>query len=195
MARGDVARELLYDPAMWLANALTLSRIPLAGVFWLVYDRPAEALAVLAGAAASDALDGSLARRARARAAAKGERASSSGEWLDPLADKVFVLAAIAAIVAHAPRTLPLVALACTRELALVPLAAAYRFAARHPIAHAYRADRIGKATTIAQFVTLAGLVARARWAPAAAFLAGALGLAAVGHYVARTVATRRAAA
>jgi phosphatidylglycerophosphate synthase len=142
---------------------------------------------VLAGAAASDALDGSLARRARARAAAKGLRASTSGEWLDPLADKVFVLAAIAAIVAHAPRTLPLVALACTRELALVPLAAVYRLAARDPIAHVYRADRIGKATTIAQFVTLAGLVVHARWAPVTAVLAGALGLAAVAHYVRRT--------
>ena len=178
---------------MWLANALTLSRIPLAGVFWLVYGHPAEALAVLAGAAVSDALDGGIARRAKARAQARGIAASTLGEWLDPLADKVFVLSALAAIVAHDPRALPLVALACTRELALVPLAAGYRLAAHHRAPHAYRADRIGKATTIAQFVTVAGLVAHARWVPAVAVISGALGLAAVGHYIARTLTSGEA--
>jgi len=82
---------------MWLANALTLSRIPLAGLFWLTYGDRAWSFAILAVAAITDALDGTFARRARARTPC----ASTAGEWLDPLADKIFVIVVLAAAVCH----------------------------------------------------------------------------------------------
>jgi cardiolipin synthase len=172
---------------MWLANALTMVRIPLAGVFWLVYGDPVETVAVLAVAGLTDALDGSVARRAKARAEARGLRVSTTGEWLDPLADKVFVLVALAAVVFHEGTPWQLVLLVCTRELVLVPLAVGYRLVARRRIPHAYRADRLGKLTTVAQFVTVAGFVAHARWVPALALVTGALGLTAAVHYAVRT--------
>jgi phosphatidylglycerophosphate synthase len=170
---------------MWLANALTLARIPLAGVFWLTYGRVEWSIAVIALAALTDALDGRIARRARARI---GPRASRAGEWLDPVADKVFVFVVLATIVSHgaAPWTLAMLVLA--RELVIVPLGIAYRVAlvARPHVEHAFQADALGKVTTALQMFAVAAIAANSSLAFPLAGGACIVGLAAAAHYVVR---------
>jgi phosphatidylglycerophosphate synthase len=177
-----VARELLLEvPRMWLANALTLARIPLAALFWLTYGDRRWSLAIIVAAGLTDAVDGTVARRARSR----NPDASSAGEWLDPLADKVFVLCVLAAAVVHGTTTWPLVLLVCARELVLIPLIVAYRMTRPRP-AHVYQADRLGKATTIVQLGAVTAIVADLTVAPVLAVVACGLGLAAAAHYIAR---------
>jgi cardiolipin synthase len=174
---------------MWLANALTLARIPLAGAFWATYGDRTWSLAILGLAGVSDALDGTLARRARARRPS----ASTAGEWLDPLADKIFVVAVLGAAAHHGTTAWSTVAMVCTRELVLVPLALAHRMFGRR-VPHAYQADRLGKATTIAQLAAAAAIVTRLPIASALAIVAGGLGLTAAAHYVARSLHRARLA-
>src|SRR5689334_15722067 len=103
-----MARGLLAIRTMWLAHALTLSRIPLAVAFWLTYGDWRWSLALVVLAALTDAADGHVARRARRMS---GDNGPSPGEWLDPLADKLFIILVLAAIQVHDPVPWPLLAL------------------------------------------------------------------------------------
>ena len=179
---------------MWLANTLTVSRIPLAAAFWLTYGHRGWSVAIIVAAAVTDALDGTVARRARLRdphASTPGvgvnppPSISGAGEWLDPLADKIFVFAVVAAIALYEPTRWYVVAATCAREVIVVPMAIVFRIVRPHA-AHAYKADPIGKATTIAQLATMVGLVARVPGVELLAYATGALGIAAVVHYIAR---------
>ena len=173
---------------MWLANALTLARIPLAGLFWLTYGDVAWSLAIVGVAALTDALDGAVARRARAEG---GGATSTAGEWLDPLADKVFVFGVLAATAVRGTTPWAIVALVCARELVVVPLAIGYRLT-RPRVPHAFQADRLGKVATIAQLAAVLAILLEPRAAPALALLAAVLGLAAAAHYVARSAKSSR---
>lgn len=73
-------------------NLLTAARFPLA-VGFLAADSTGVRLALLGMASASDLLDGWLARRLGST--------SRSGALLDPVADKVFMLAAFTAFLVH----------------------------------------------------------------------------------------------
>ena len=180
---------------MWLANALTAARIPFAIGFWITYGTPAWSAVWVAAAAVSDALDGRVARWARARAGVS-ESAASIGAVLDPAADKLFVVIALAAIVAHDRDSLPLIACVAARELVMIPLVVGYW------IAHCLgamrtielRAHMIGKAATVVQFVALAAIatpeLTAARWPLAIA--GGVLGLAAVVEQATRIRTARR---
>ena len=77
-------------PLLTLPNAITLARLPLA-VLFLFADSTAERLVILGVAAASDFIDGWVARHSG--------RTTRSGALLDPIADKTFVLAALTAFV------------------------------------------------------------------------------------------------
>lgn len=93
------------------ANALTAARLLLAPVvIVLIVDRGAawSTLAVWIAVAASDALDGWVARR---------QGKTSSGAFLDPLADKVLVLGALIALVAQGSFWWVPVALIAVREV------------------------------------------------------------------------------
>jgi cardiolipin synthase len=68
------------------ANLVSVSRLPLAVVFAL-FPEVGIRLAVLAAAAGTDLLDGWLARRLGP---------SRLGAWMDPVADKIFMLTAFA---------------------------------------------------------------------------------------------------
>jgi cardiolipin synthase len=175
---------------MWLANGLTLARIPLAALFWATYGNLPWSIAIVAAAALSDAFDGRVARWARAHAT---RPTSTAGEWLDPLADKLFVGAALAAAIVHGDLAWQLALVVIARELVLAPLALIYRIARPH-VAHAYQADALGKATTIAQIFALVAIVAHFPIAAPLALLAGALGLVAAAHYIVRAGARRQAA-
>lgn len=172
---------------MWLAHALTVVRLPLAALFWAVADRPAWALATLLVAGLSDVADGRVARHYGAR---EGTRL---GAWLDPLCDKLFVLAVLVAMATRVGTPIPWLLAVAAREVVLLPLSAIVRVAAsvgalRSRVRYEFRAEPVGKATTVVQFLALGGLLLRHPTGPVLAVVAGALGLVAAGHYVVRGV-------
>ena len=78
-----------------LPNLLSLSRLPLGGLFWVTLGpttmRGLLALGVMVLAAATDVLDGWVARR-------RGLETAGTGAWLDPFCDKMFVGAILATL-------------------------------------------------------------------------------------------------
>src|SRR5205807_2047349 len=126
------------------ANALTAARLLLAPVvILLIVDRPASwsTLGVWIAVAGSDALDGWVARR---------QGSTSSGAFLDPLADKVLVLGALIALVVEAHFWWVPVALIALRELVI----SAYRsYVGRRGIS--VPARRWAKVKTIVQEVAV----------------------------------------
>jgi phosphatidylglycerophosphate synthase len=172
---------------VWLAHALTLSRIPLALALWWLWGDAAWSVALLALAALSDAADGIVARWARRR----GCPGPDIGGWLDPAIDKLFVAIVLAVIWTHTHQLAVLVLIGA-RELVLVPLLAVY-LALRRPHRE-LRADAFGKVATIAQFIALCVIAVAPAGAVPAAIVAAVLGLAAAGHYVV-SVARERASA
>lgn len=166
---------------MWLAHALTLSRIPLAVALWWVWGDPAWSVALVVLAAITDAADGRVARWVKRR----GGTGPDIGGWLDPAVDKLFVAVVLAAIWVHTGQ-LAVIALVGARELVLVPLTVVYL--ARRVPHRPMRADVFGKVATVAQFIALCVIAVAPAFAFPAAVVAGALGLAATSHYVAAAV-------
>ncbi len=161
---------------MWLANALSLSRIPLGIAFWLT--RGWTSVAIVAIAALTDALDGNVARFVARR---RDIPLSPIGGWLDPLCDKLFVLIVLADIARAHPLDVLLLG---TREILLVPLLLGY-LARGHRLAELSAAP-IGKVTTVAQLVAIGWVVADAPGARLLAALTCVLGIATVGRYLLR---------
>jgi cardiolipin synthase len=169
-----------------LPNLLSLSRLPLGGLFWVTLGPTTThallALGVMTLAAATDVLDGTIARR-------RGASTSGMGSWLDPICDKLFVGAVLAAL--HFQRGVPLslLALIVTRELLQLPMALVYRMipTLRHWLRYDFRASPLGKAATITQFLAIGALVMG--W-PARPLAWGAfgLGIIALTDYVRRAV-------
>ena len=178
-------------PFFTLPNLLSLARLPLGALFWAALGPTpagaAAALAILAAAAVTDMLDGMLARRSRTDLA-------GIGSWLDPICDKLFVGAVLAAL--HVERGVPLamLALIVARELLQLPMSLVYRVipTLRRWLRYDFRASLLGKAATISQFLTIVVLVLG--W-PAwpLVLLSFVLGIAALLDYVRRAVAIGRA--
>lgn len=140
---GGTGRE---GSALTLANALTALRIVLAPVFLVLYVEGARmrALAAFAAAAATDVLDGLVARALHQQ--------TRLGAVLDPAADKLLAACALVALAAtgRLPTWLP--ALVISRDLAQVAGAILLRGAHRPvPVAP----TRIGKYATVALAVTV----------------------------------------
>jgi len=195
--------RLAREHILTLPNALTLVRVPLAGLIWVAPDSRPWFFAILATAALSDVLDGRVARALRARSLARGAdpvqvgEASAIGAWLDPLCDKLFVLSAVAAVAwifRPSPDVLLLVA---TREIILVPFVLAYWIARRirHRLRLDFRAGLLGKTTTVAQFAAISSIALWPAWTRALAGTAALIGLAASLDYLWRGVAMARHAA
>jgi phosphatidylglycerophosphate synthase len=174
-----------------LPNLLSLSRLPLGGVFWVALGpaeprptpgRAAAAVGVMGVAAVTDMLDGYLARR-------RGADSAGAGSWLDPVCDKLFVGAVLAAL--HVLRGVPLglLALIVTRELLQLPMALVYRVVPtlRHWLQYDFRASLLGKAATCSQFLAIAALVIGIP-AGALAVLAFVLGTTALADYIRRAI-------
>ena len=180
-----MAQELLLLVTMWLANALTISRIPIAVVFWLTYGDWRWSLALVALAAATDAADGNVARWSRRRT---GDTRPSAGEWLDPVADKAFIIIVLAAIQVHDPAPWGLIALIVARELVIIPLGAIYRIVVRRAGRgeHAFQAGALGKAATVAELFAIGALILRSVAVYPLAIASAVLGLLAVGQYILR---------
>jgi cardiolipin synthase (CMP-forming) len=136
---------------MGLANWLTVLRIVLVPVFvtLLVYERAGAALFVFVAAAATDSLDGWVARRAG--------NLSRLGAFLDPAADKLMVSASFVTLTYLGVLPFWITAVVISRDVILVVGAVAMHMAGVrvHP-----RPTRVGKYATFLQFVTvLTGLV------------------------------------
>jgi len=172
-----------------LPNLLSLSRLPLGGVFWVALGptptmtNAVLAIGVMALAAVTDVLDGTIARR-------RGMSTAGMGSWLDPICDKLFVGAVLAAL--HFERGVPLwlLAVIVARELMQLPMVLVYRAfpTLRHWLRYDFRASHLGKAATIVQFLAIGSLVMG--WPAAIPFAWGAfgLGLVALADYVRRAV-------
>lgn len=142
--RGEVSDD---GGSPWnVANGLTALRIALAPIFLVLYvegDR-LRALAAFAAAAATDVLDGLVARVLRQR--------TRLGAFLDPIADKLLAASALVALAAtgRLPVWLPVVVV--SRDLALLAGAAVLRTTHRAvPVAP----TRIGKYATVALAATV----------------------------------------
>jgi phosphatidylglycerophosphate synthase len=169
---------------MWLADTLSLARVPLGLLFVWVAAEPTSALAVLVLAGLTDVLDGPVARHAMGAEQDRPHR----GDWLDPLCDKLFVAAVVLGIfIARRPPVLVLV-LVLTREWLQVLALAIWRAtpAMRRSGPYNFRAAGLGKATTVAQFAAAAVLVLGAADPWPVAFVCAVLGAASVVVYVGR---------
>jgi cardiolipin synthase (CMP-forming) len=174
-----------------VADYLSLVRIPLGVMFLVVADRVGLALGVLAAAGLSDVLDGWVARRqqrehqGQALAPAHPHR----GEWLDPLCDKLFVLAvALGLYIARQPPLL-LLGLLMTREVLQTISMVVMRLVPslhRASSVYDYKAHPLGKATTVVQFLTGALLLLDHPLARPAVYLTAALGVVTVAIYISR---------
>jgi CDP-diacylglycerol--glycerol-3-phosphate 3-phosphatidyltransferase len=172
-----------------LPNLLSLSRLPLGGVFWLALGPTATptnaglALGVMALAAVTDMLDGYVARH-------QGVSTAGMGSWLDPICDKLFVGAVLGAL--HVERGVPLwlLAVIVARELMQLPMVVVYRVfpTLRHWLRYDFRASHLGKAATIIQFLAIGSLVLGWRAAVPLAWGAFGVGLVALIDYVRRAV-------
>jgi CDP-diacylglycerol--glycerol-3-phosphate 3-phosphatidyltransferase len=136
-----------------LPNALTAVRavlaVPVIGL--IAMGDASAALLVFVVAAATDAIDGPLARR-------RGG-ASRVGAALDPLADKILVVGTLAALAVRGIAPVWAVGLILARELLAVEVRARARYAVG--------ASADGKAKTVLQVAAIAALLATAAW-PAA---------------------------
>ncbi|HEX5581369.1 MAG TPA: CDP-alcohol phosphatidyltransferase family protein [Gemmatimonadaceae bacterium] len=97
------------DAILTLPNAVSLSRLVLASLFLVVPNQPAR-VAIVAVAGATDMLDGWLARRTRT--------ASRFGAIVDPIADRLFVLAVILAFLLEGALTWGQTLLLLSRDVA-----------------------------------------------------------------------------
>jgi len=163
---------------MWLAHALTISRLPIAIALVFAWGHPVASAALVLLAALTDALDGTVAGWAKHRGA--GPRWDIGG-WLDPLIDKLFVLIVLALIAWHT-ESLVLPALIAAREIALVPVTLVW--AAQGKSLRGRAARPIGKVATIVQFFACAVAVIEVAWAWPLAIAAAVLGIAAVIDYI-----------
>jgi cardiolipin synthase len=128
----------------WIPNALTVARLMLAApLAWAILEgRPVLALVLVVVSGLSDALDGWLARR-------QGWE-SRLGSVLDPIADKLLMLAAVVPLGVVGILPLWLVALILARDAVIVAGAIAW-----HRLIAPLRGQptRLSKATTLAQVV------------------------------------------
>lgn len=124
------------------ADLLTLSRIPLALMFLLVAD-PAVRIGILVVAAGTDLLDGFLARRIGG---------SRFGTFIDPVADKLFMLAAFVVVAMSGRLAWYEIAGVLLRDLAAT-IAFLVTLGSGRPMAIPARIG--GKAVTVAQVLAL----------------------------------------
>lgn len=164
---------------MW-ANVISLLRIPLAAAFFLT-DRADLRVIILAAAAATDYIDGWVARR--------WGQASLSGEIIDPLADKVFVVTALATLVHDGALNIAEVIVLIARDIVtMIGFATGLALGLRIR----YRARFSGKVVTTLQLATVIAATAFTPATRLAVFATGVAGAWAVADYLAFGVRSLR---
>jgi CDP-diacylglycerol--glycerol-3-phosphate 3-phosphatidyltransferase/cardiolipin synthase len=167
------AGELLLLP-----NLMSLCRVPLGLAFPFVMAASGGSrllgLAVIAAAAATDVLDGWLAR-------GRGQ-ATTTGAVLDPLADKVFALSVVGTLLVRGLLPLWAVPALLAREILEAPLLGYVLLAGprRRPRDVAeLRSNLAGKAATVAEFAAVLAAMVAPVVLPELILAAGLLGVAA----------------
>ena len=166
--------------ALWtLPNAVSMSRVGLAAAF-LGTTETSSRVAIVAVASLTDFLDGWLARRRNA--------ASRWGALLDPIADRAFVLAASATLVASGRLSVVECVVLLFRDImTAIGFVVARLVRWLRPVA--FRARPLGKTVTVMQLVALMAAILR----PAAATpLVAAVGVTSVAATVDYTLALWR---
>lgn len=158
------------QPRLSVADALTVVRIPLAVAFVLAPSSTAR-LWILAAAAATDLVDGQVARRFGA---------SRLGSFLDPVADKLFMVCAFGVVAASGQLALYEIAGVLLRDL-VATIAFAVTYLSRRPAAIPARAG--GKAVTVAQVLTLVAFLAGSPLLRPLAWATGAIAVYAIWDY------------
>ncbi|MBL8977063.1 MAG: CDP-alcohol phosphatidyltransferase family protein [Gemmatimonadetes bacterium] len=153
-----------------MADALTLARLPLAAAFLLV-PRADWRLVILAVAAATDLLDGFLARRIGS---------SRFGGFIDPVADKLFMLAAFIVVAASGALAWYEIGGVLIRDLVATIAFLVTLFSGR-PMAIPARLG--GKAVTVAQLLTLVAFLTGSPLLRPLAWATGAIALYAIWDY------------
>jgi CDP-diacylglycerol--glycerol-3-phosphate 3-phosphatidyltransferase/cardiolipin synthase len=162
-----------------VADVLTVSRLPMALAFVLVPSSAAR-LAILAAVAATDLLDGFIARRIGS---------SRFGSFLDPVADKLFMVCAFG-VVALSGRLAPFEVLAVLLRDVVATIAFAATLVSGRPAAIPARVG--GKAVTVGQVLTLVAFLLDSPYLRPLAWATGAVGLYAIWDYQQVAGAKRR---
>lgn len=180
-------RRTFFD----LANLLTLSRIPLASLIWLAPRRSPQrewtALSLMAVAALTDMLDGWFARQSKTHV-------HGSGEWLDPLCDKIFLLSILASVslVRRPPWVIPV--MIASREIIQVVVGGPkllHRTSKNASFFRAgvdFRSAWIGKVTTASQFLAIWAWWMGSPWAIPLSGVSALLGIQASFYYIDRMI-------
>jgi cardiolipin synthase len=166
-------------PRWGLADALSAIRIPLAVAFVLVPTRDGR-FAILALAAASDLLDGWIARRLGP---------SRLGQFVDPVADKLFMVAAFGVVAVSGRLAWYEIAGLLLRD-AMATVAFMLVTVRGRPASIPARAG--GKAVTVAQVATLAAFLLESDLLRPLAWATAAISVYAIWDYY-RVAAERRA--
>lgn len=153
-----------------VADALTLARLPLAAAFLLVPEAGWR-LVILAAAAATDLLDGFLARRIGS---------SRFGGFIDPVADKLFMLAAFIVVAASGALAWYEIAGVLIRDL-VATIAFLVTLVSGRPMAIPARLG--GKAVTVAQLLALVAFLTGSPLLRPLAWATGAIALYAIWDY------------
>jgi phosphatidylglycerophosphate synthase len=186
---GYWARRVLAVP-----NLLTLARIPLAALLWLRPHDPLWLLSIIAIAAASDVVDGRVARMLRRHDSVHFIADREVGAWLDPLCDKIFTLSALGVLCFGFSAPVGLVVLTVAREIALAPLVLVYHLfpVVRRNIGLDFRADWLGKLTTTMQYAVVVAFLALPSAALPLAVAAAGIGVGAAANYLRRGLLSTR---
>jgi phosphatidylglycerophosphate synthase len=152
-----------------VADLLSAARIPLAVAFPLASNR--WRMVILAIAAATDLLDGPLARRFGS---------SALGSLIDPVADKLFMAAAFG-VVAVSGSLAPYEVVGVLLRDIVATVAFAVTIYSRRPRAIPARAG--GKAVTVAQVLTLVAFLTGSPLLQPLAWVTTALGIYAIWDY------------
>jgi cardiolipin synthase len=152
------------------ANVVSLARLPLAIAFAL-FPAVGIRLAVLAAAAATDLLDGWLARRLGP---------SRLGAWMDGVADKVFMLTAFGMLAVSGALGWVEVAGVLLRDV-LTPVGYLASVVVRRPFAAPARVG--GKAVTVGQTLTLFAWLLDSSFLRPLAWATAAMALYAIADY------------
>lgn len=156
-----------------LPNLLSCSRIVLAGGFVAFGASPAR-VGIIGAAAATDFLDGWLARRVHAT--------SRWGALLDPIADRVFVLTVVGTFLFGGLLSTPAYFILLMRDLATaVGFLVAQVVPWLRPVE--FKARIAGKLVTVVQLFTLAAVLALPRAVPTLLGVVGVMSALAIADY------------
>lgn len=169
--------------ALLIPSLISLTRLPLAGLFVMAVDTPSVALFLLVLAGGSDMLDGWLARRLG--------QATATGAVIDGITDKAFMATVVVCLVVRGPLE-PWGALQlATRELGELPLVLwwATHHDKRRARAEDPKANALGKLCTTVQFIAVLAALLNYAWLPWALAASAFLGLLAAARYWRRELA------